>query len=490
METLYTAGAVLDAAVCLLGEEVAQQPHSVTTLPSAKPSPKVPKTAPKLAGGWPLVGHLPEFLKDPVSLLDRGWHEEGELFQFRIGHRDFVLFTGPEAHDFYFRAPEDQLNAKAVYQFTVPIFGRGVAYDVSPELMAEQLGFLYPALRESAMRRFARIMFEETSRLADSLGETGEINLPHVMNELTVKIASRCLIGEEVRDQVDTGFADAYHDLQSGINTLGFFLPRLPTSAHRTRDRARQKIAEIFSRVMAERRHSGAQPDDFMQTLMHARYKDGRALSDDEITGILLTVLFAGQHTSAVLATWTALELTRTPSYLEQIRHEMQDVYREHADMSHASLKRQVVLEHAVRECERLHPPLIMLIRKVLKPLHYKDYIVPAGTLAMVSPAVSHRLSHIFVDPERFSPQRFASPSCEDKQHHYALIGFGGGKHLCMGKHFAYQQLKAIWAVLLDRFDFQLDTAFPDPNYGSWVTGPTEPCRLRYRRRLQARIFQ
>ncbi|MDE0715593.1 MAG: cytochrome P450, partial [Gammaproteobacteria bacterium] len=145
---------------------------------------------------------------------------------------------------------------------------------------------------------------------------------------------------------------------------------------------------------------------------------------------------------------------------------------------------------HAVRECERLHPPLIMLIRKVLKPLEYGGYTVPTGALAMVSPAVSHRLPHIFDDPERFNPERFAPPASEDKQHHYALIGFGGGKHRCMGKNFAYLQLKAIWTVLLDRFDFQADTAFPAPNYGSWVTGPKEPCRLRYRQRSLTGVFR
>ena len=359
-----------------------------------------------------------------------------------------------------------------------------------PNSWQSSWGSLYPVLREAAMHKFARIMFEETSRFADGLGEQGEIDLPLAMNELTVKIASHCLIGEEVRDQVDEGFAEAYHDLQNGINVLGFFLPKLPTTAHRSRDRARRKVAEIFGRVMTERRRCGAQRDDFMQTLMHARYKDGRALSDDEITGILLTVLFAGQHTSAVLATWTVLEMLRTPSYLAQVRDEMQDVYRDTGAMSLASLKQQVALEHAVRECERLHPPLILLIRKVLKPIHYGDHIVPAGTLAVVSPAVSHRLPGVFADPEQFCPQRFSAPACEDKQHHYALIGFGGGKHRCMGKHFAYLQLKAIWTVLLDRFDFQLDTAFPAPNYGSWVTGPEIPCRVRYRRRSQASLFQ
>ena len=448
------------------------------------------RAAPALAGGWPLLGNLPEFQRDPVAMLSRGWQEHGELFRFRLGPRKFALFTGPEAHDFYFRAPETQLNAKAVYRFTVPIFGRGVAYDTSPEIMAEQLGFLFPALREAAMRRFALIMFEESNAFADGLGEAGEIDLPHAMNELTVRIASRCLIGQEVRDHVDAGFAEAYHDLQKGINTLGFFLPRLPTPAHRSRDRARRRVAELFGRIMAARRRSGVVPDDFMQSLMNARYKNGRALSDDEITGVLLTVLFAGQHTSAVLATWTGLELLRASSYLARVRDEARDVYREAGSMCLASLQKQVALDRAVRECERLHPPLILLIRKVLEPLHYGGRIVPAGTMAMVSPAVSHRLPRVFADPQRFFPDRFAPPANEDRQHHFALIGFGGGKHACMGKNFAYMQLKAIWTVLLDRFDFVADLRFPRPNYGSWVTGPETPCRVRYRRRSEPSAFR
>ena len=463
---------------------------SMTTADTADIPPAADKPVPELPGGWPLIGHLREFQRDPVAMLSRGWREHGDLFRFRLGLSDFVLFTGPEAHDFYFRAPESQLDPKAVYRFTVPVFGRGVAYDASPEIMAEQLGFLFPALREEAMRKFALIMFEEASAFADALGEAGEIDLPHAMNDLTVRIASRCLIGQEVRDRVDSGFAEAYHDLQKGLNTLGFFLPGLPTPAHRSRDRARREIVELFSGIMAQRRQAGADPDDFMQTLMNARYKDGRALSDDEITGILLTVLFAGQHTSAVLATWTGLELFRASDYLARVRKEAGEVYREAGSMSLDSLQNQPAMENAVRECERLHPPLIMLVRKVFEPLRYGDRVVPAGTMAMVSPAVSHRLPHVFADPERFFPDRFAPPASEDRQHHYALIGFGGGKHACMGKNFAYMQLKAIWTVLLDRFDFVADARFPRPDYGSWVTGPEKPCRVGYRRRAEPSVFR
>ena len=445
---------------------------------------------PELSGGTPLIGHLLEFQRDPVAMLSRGRSQLGDLFQFRLGPRQFVLFGGPEAHDAFFSAPEDQLNAKSVYQFTVPIFGRGVAYDVAPEIMDEQLGFLYPALREAAMQQFARIMYEETSLFADSLEDEGAFDLPAAMNELTVKIASRSLIGQEVRDQVDSGFADAYHDLQKGINTLGFFLPRLPTPGHRSRDRARKQVAELFGGIMTERRRVGARPDDFMQSLMDASYADGRSLSDDEITGILLTVLFAGQHTSAVLATWTGLELARAPLYVARVRDETQAVFGETGSMNLDGLKQHVTMQHAVRECERLHPPLIILIRKVLQPMRYGDYVIPAGTLAMVSPAMSHRLPHLFAEPDRFDPDRFSAPALEDKQHPYALIGFGGGKHRCMGKHFAEMQVQAIWTVLFDRFELSFETDFPAPNYGSWVTGPETPCQLHYKRRSQGRVFR
>ncbi len=469
---------------------MARRNHNSTPQSATNGSKSEAKIVPEITGKWPLLGHLPEFVKDPIALLSRGWREQGELVRFRLGPKNFVLFTGPEAHDFYFKTPEEDLNAKACYQFTIPIFGRGVAYDVSPEIFSEQLGFLFPALRDASMRRFARLMYKEASQFADEMGERGEIDLSHELNELTVKIASHCLIGEDVRELVDTGFAEAYHELQTGLNTIGFFLPKLPIKPHRRRDKARRQLAGIFASVMAERRQTGKEYDDFLQSLMNARYRDGRALTDDEITGILLTVLFAGQHTSAVLATWTGLELMNAPRYLTRVREEMQEVYGVCGELGLDTLKKQVVLERAIRENERMHPPLIILIRKVLKPLNYRGYNIPAGTLAMVSPAVAHRVPHLFASPDEFSPERFAPPASEDKQHHYTLIGFGGGKHICMGKNFAYMQLKAIWTVLLDRFDFHLDGRVPDPNYGSWVTGPQEPCRMRYTRRSQASLFR
>lgn len=414
-------------------------------------------------------------------MLRDGHAQHGEVFEFLMAGRRFVVFAGLEAHDAYFRAPETQLSAREVYKFTVPIFGRGVAYDVDAERMAEQLGFLLPSLRDAEMQRHAGIMQAEATEFIARWEYADLVDLPTAMNELTVNIASQSLLGSEIRARLDGEFAALFHDLQGGINTLGFFAPHLPTPKHRRRDRARREISSLVSEILRARRQRGESIDDFMQGLMDAQYRNGGRLADDEIAGLLLTVLFAGQHTSSVLATWTLLELIRHPEYLVRIRREIDAVYGTDMSLSLASLKQQVVLERAVRECERLHPPLIILIRMVRETFRYGRYSIPAGRLAAVSPLLSHRLADVFARPDTWDPDRFAPPRSEDKQHRYTLIGFGGGKHRCMGQHFAYMQIKALLTVMLRRLDFELIGPMPEADYGSWVTGPKRPCAVRVR---------
>jgi sterol 14-demethylase len=148
-----------------------------------------------------------------------------------------------------------------------------------------------------------------------------------------------------------------------------------------------------------------------------------------------------------------------------------------------ASLKQLVQLEACIKEAERLHPPLIMLMRKALAPFEFAGRVVPAGDLVLVSPAVSHRIADVFAEPTSFQPERFLPGREEDRRTPYALIGFGGGKHRCIGLAFAYQQVKVIWSTLLKHYAFSLVEPSPQPDYATFVVGPRAPCRVRYRRR-------
>lgn len=45
------------------------------------------------------------------------------------------------------------------------------------------------------------------------------------------------------------------------------------------------------------------------KVFMDIEYKDGTKITDDEVTGLLIALLFAGQHTSSITSSWTALYL-------------------------------------------------------------------------------------------------------------------------------------------------------------------------------------
>lgn len=65
----------------------------------------------------------------------------------------------------------------------------------------------------------------------------------------------------------------------------------------------------------------------------------------------------------------------------------------------------------------------------------------------------------------------------------FSYIGFGGGRHGCMGETFAYMQIKTIWSILLRNFELETVSPFPEPDLESMVVGPKGECRVRYKRR-------
>jgi sterol 14-demethylase len=242
-------------------------------------------------------------------------------------------------------------------------------------------------------------------------------------------------------------------------------------------------MTDLIARIVAERRASGTEVEDFLDTLMGARYPDGRTLEEEEITGLLLATVFAGQHTSAVLATWTGALLLEHEAHLAAVRAEQDAVFGSGREMTVETLRQLSVLERCIKEAERMHPPLTLLMRRVLRELVVGDHVVPAGDIALVSPAAAHRLPEVFPDSDRYDPDRFAPGRQEDRKHRHALIGFGGGHHRCIGSTFAYQQVKAIWSVLLRRFELSLVRRGHVPDYSTFVPGPRGPCLVRYRRR-------
>jgi sterol 14-demethylase len=447
------------------------------------------REAPRVSGeGDPSgTGHLEELRVDPIRLMERTRAECGDVGVFRLADRDVVLLTGPKANEVFFRAPEEELDQAEAYPFMTPIFGPGVVFDASPEERRKALH--NQALRDSFMRGHAETIAAEVERMLAQAPAGGDIDLLDWFAELTIYTSSACLIGKRFREQLDGRFATLYHDLERGTDALAYVDPYADIESFHKRDTARAGLVELVESIMADRTRAPA-PErddrDLLDVLMSIKDEDGAPhFSADIITGMFISMMFAGHHTTSGTAAWTLIELLRHPDVLAEVVDELDGLAADGAAVSYQALREMPKLESAIKEALRLHPPLILLLRVAKVPVEVEGYRVPAGVLVGASPSVSNRDPAVFDDAETFDPHRYLEPRDDDLANPWSWIPFGAGRHRCVGAAFAMMQLKAIFCVLLRRFTFELtqpsDTYRND--HSKMVVQLAQPCGATMRPR-------
>jgi sterol 14-demethylase len=428
------------------------------------------------------TGHLPEMRVDPIALFHRVRDECGDLGRFRLADKQVVLVTGAEANEAFFRAPESVLDQAAAYPFMTPIFGKGVVFDASPEERQQMLK--NQALRGDMMRGHAQTIEAEIRRMVAGWGDEGEIDLLDFFAELTIYTTSSCLIGKPFRDQLDGSFAEIYHRLEHGTDAIAYVDPYADIENFKIRDEAREELVAKVQAIIAARVAQGEIPRedrDLLDVLIAVGY------DAEMVTGIFISMMFAGHHTSSGTASWAMIELLRNPAVMGDVVAELDALYADGSEVSFQALRSIPVLEAALKETLRLHPPLVILMRLVQEDFDLMGHTIPAGTVLAASPRVSNRIEEDFPKAEEFDPGRYVDPRQEDLQNRWTWIPFGAGKHRCVGNAFAMMQMKAIFSVILRDFSFEpaqeLDSYRDD--FTKMVIQLAQPARVKYRRRFR-----
>uniref|UniRef100_A0A7S2EDL1 Uncharacterized protein n=1 Tax=Trieres chinensis TaxID=1514140 RepID=A0A7S2EDL1_TRICV len=444
--------------------------------------------------GIPLIGPMIEFGKSPVKMARRCYDDMGPIFTVPIVNQRLTFLIGPEAQEPFCKASDDKLSQPEVYGFMKPVFGPNVVYDATRKDRMVQFQSMANGLRVSRMKSYVAKIERETRIFLKDWGEEGEVDMLHALSDLTILTASRCLHGDDVRENLYREVSKLYHDLDQGVTPLSVFLPNAPTKAHARRNAARKEMIELFSKVIQNRRDHPDQKHsdgtDILSIFMDIVYKDGRKITNEEVTGLLIALLFAGQHTSHITSTWTSLFIATNPDVMRRVLEEQDAVFADDPDapMDYDRVNQMELLHNCMKEALRLCPPLILLMRKAMKdvPVNIKGrkYTIPQGDIVMISPSVGMRLPEVFTDPETFDPDRFGPGREEHKSSPYAYLGFGGGMHSCMGQNFAFLQVKAILSVMFREYEIELiPKELPEIDYEAMVVGPKGDCRVRYKRR-------
>jgi cytochrome P450 len=202
----------------------------------------------------------------------------------------------------------------------------------------------------------------------------------------------------------------------------------------------READALIYEQIAARRADPRADDrTDVFSLLLAAEDEDGEPLTDQELRDELMTLLVAGHETTATAMAWTLERITRHPDVLARLRDEPDGDY----------------LDAVIKETLRLRPVVPAVARKLMEPMEFGGWHLPAGVHIAPSIYLLHRRPDLYPDPTAFKPERFL----EKPPGTYEWIPFGGGIRRCLGASFALMEMKVVLGEILKTVQLQPDAA-------------------------------
>lgn len=441
-------------------------------------APVVGKLPPVFSSRWGSLGNLLALSGDPTDFFLAGYKAHGPVFTLPLGFKKAAVLMGPEAHRVFFTQTDETLSINEAYKFLLAMFGE-VGVTAPPATYNRQRPVMQAVFKASKMPVYVQAMETEVQRWLEGLGDTGQFELVRELTGLVQKIAGAAILGPTFNEQVGDRFWALYSDLARGVDLV--LPPNLPLPKFRRRDKAKQELQSILRPLIAERRRNPEGHDDFLQELVSAPDVEGKVLEEDAIIRMIIAMLFAGHETTVGQAAWTLIELLRHPEYARHVRAEMEEHLRPGEALTVERLRALNHLGWALKESERMHPSVHLLMRVVKEDTQVGDYRIPTGWMAMVSPAAAHR-TELFPDGDSFRPLRFAPGGSNEQVDRFGMIGFGGGRHKCAGMNFATHEMALIIALLLRRFELELVTLRPVKDFSNGAPRPS-PTLIQYTRR-------
>jgi cytochrome P450 len=407
--------------------------------------------------------------------------KHGPIFKWVItdgwDQGEYVFMVGPEANRFVLHTGREHFSHdKGWTPIIGDMFGKGLLNMDDPE-HARHRKMWNPAFTSAAMEAYLPILTRIIAERTDSWPVQESVDVYAEAREITFDAAAAALAGMRTGPQVDRLrelFYTLLHGFDEHAETWQAYEQRWIV--------AQSELVRALLALIAERRAQapGEQPRDVVGLIVRARDEHGQALSDEQILAHLNILLVAGHETTTTLSAWTLYMLATQPEQRARIRAELDALLgTERVELPVEAVRQMKALDNFIKEVGRLYSPVINVPRGVVKPFTFAGYTIPEDTPVRLALAASHRLPHVFADPERFDPERFAPPREEDRRTPYSLVTFGGGPRICIGISFAQIETKALAAHVLRSYELEAVPGQRLIHEGHWNATVPGGIRLR-----------
>lgn len=399
---------------------------------------------PRLPAGIQLLA----WMSRPWEFMDWCAAHYGDMFTLRLaGQRPWLMVSHPDITKEIFTVPPELLLAGESNRIVQPLVGANSLLLLEGDAHMEQRRLLLPSFRGNRLKFYADTMTAVAQAEIARWPRGRPVRLHPLMQALTLEVMLRGVFGLSAGTRHDQLRTELMRMLtrKSGPLMLVVGPPRMRAAL--TRNLLRQ-IDRLIHAEIDDRRRADDQVEsgDLLSILLQARHADGRPLNDAEVRDELVTMLLAGQETTATSLAWAVERLVRHPQEQARLVEEARVGDHRFADA-------------VVKETLRVRPVISMVMRQLKAPMVIGGFRLPAGTRVVSSIYLMHRRPDFYPDPKCFRPERFL----EQPAGTYTWIPFGGGVRRCLGANFAELEMRVVLSMLFGTCKVRPADERPEP---------------------------
>ena len=445
---------------------------------------------------------LREFIKNPIKTLMEIAYTYGDIAHFKFGRQHVYLLNNPQfIEDVLVRNYKNFIKSKGL-QVSKRLLGEGLVTSEG-EYHESQRRIIQPAFHPNLISKYGDIMTSYTVNMCQRWEDGTILDIHKEMINLTSAIISKALLGSNVKSQQADEVGDALLTCAEYFNRLlmpfGELVEKIPIlPVNKGFQRAKDKLDSIVYDMIKEHRENeskNAVNSDLLYTLLQAQDTDlgiGR-MTDSQLRDEVMTIFLAGHETTANALTWTFYLLSQYPNVEARLYEELCDVLgNDDVDKRDGNVERRIptiedipkleYTEKIFRESMRIYPPAWTIGRQALHNYKIGKYVIPAGSIILMSQYVMHHSPRFFSDPDIFYPDRWTRETKLNLPR-FSYFPFGGGIRGCVGEPFAWIEGILLIATICRQWKMHHDAAHKVELRPLITLRPKHGMRMRLERR-------
>jgi cytochrome P450 len=427
----------------------------------------------------PLLGNFHQMKKDAAHRTIEAWSKQyGSYFRMSFGHRQMLVVTDPAEIGKILRDRPEGFRRPRLLEEVVGEMGFGGVFASNGETWRRQRKMVAAAFDPRHIKAYFPSLARVTERLyrrwSNHAARGTEFDLQAELMRYTVDVVAGLAFGVDIntvesdRETIQTHLNVVFPMLN---RRLSFPLPywrwfKLPSDRklefHLSEiQRAVEALIEQARARIAQNPGLREAPSNLIEAMLIEREAPGTELTDHDVASNIITILLAGEDTTANTLAWLIYFVNRDPAVTHRLAQETDQLLGD----AHWPSRLDLASSHSyvaacAQETMRMKPVAPFLLFEALVATVIGDVAVPAGTgvLALLrsGPMDQRYFAHpdIF-DPERWLTPREAAAGTSSPGRERVSMPFGAGPRICPGRNLALLEISLVTSMLFHNFEIK-----------------------------------